>query len=426
MAAASTSGRGGLELSFGEKSVTIYFAVFYFLPLIFDFFIDVGVKYSLQGDMPFAGAFLFAFFYLAILLFLRKTINLSIPVKIPFRQWVGHRSLISFVFLTFLTFAWLFSSTFDASFRHSESYSSSGLVPIITFSLKTVAAAYVFVSLSAKKIIELHWYHYVLYIFALYLSFAGSYDVIYASLGIYAWLRSSSVDLIKLMRKRLRVLGFVFIIFVVPTVIFAGMANKIGFEEAQRYFVEAGVVTRAIELYTNRTFYHSYSLGYHINNIGDSFGLAKQAFDIVSYQSIRRVVILLGSEMPNETVQTVNRLNYLLISGGRFYNDTGASPGLLGSMFFLPGSILAFPFHIVLIYNAVGMLDNMMGKARYGPLAYLGGLVVLQALADSMMDKLNPVSAGFIALVIYGTLSSYSRTVPDPACAKQRALLRHR
>ena len=97
------------------------------------------------------------------------------------------------------------------------------------------------------------------------------------------------------------------------------------------------------------------------------------SFDIVSFQTIRRVVVLFGQTMPNETLPSVNRLNFLLISDNNTLSRAGASPGLLGSMMFMPGSIFSMPLHLLMIYNVVSILDNIMGSFnRYSPFAYLG------------------------------------------------------
>ncbi|MEO9599264.1 hypothetical protein [Parasphingorhabdus sp.] len=420
IARTSIGKRRRLGLSFGEQVVIIYFAVFYFAPILIDLFFDLDIKYKLQGDQPTAAAFLFAALYLGVLLFLRKSVNLNIRVNIPFRNKIANPVLIFLTFGAFLLLALFFSIQFNASFRHTNSHSSAGLIPIATFCLKVIASAYVFASMSDKRFIELSWYHYALFLCAIYFSFSGSYDVIFAMICLFAWFKSSRVGLIQWVRRRFGKLGVFFLIAAVPAVVFAGLANKIGFQEAFQY-LSVGGIERTIEIFSNRLFYHSYSLAYHLNHIGESFSLGLKALDIVSFQTMRRAYVLIGVVMPNETLETVSRLNYLLISGWNSSSDAGASPGMLGSLFFLPGSVFALPLHLVLIYNAIGMLDNIMGPAKYSPLAYLAGLVVMQALADSMMDKLNPIGVGFITLVIYATLSSYARTLPDPAHSARRA-----
>ncbi len=401
-------------LSFGEKCLVLYFVSFYFFPIIIDFFVDLPIKYVLQGDMSFVGAFLFAGCYLSLFLLLRRILHLDLKVRMTFRTRIFSTKSVTAIFLLFLLFAFLFSVEFTASFRHAESYSAAGLTPVLTFALKTICSIVVFATISSKRLVRLRWYHFIIYLIAMSLAFVGSYDIIYIATALYAWFRVSRVNLFRILRPIFSKTGGVMIALLLPAVVFAGMANKIGFDQAVQFFSEGGFAA-GLQLFANRTFYHSYSLAVQVNHFLGSFHLGREALEIVSFQSVRRFLVLLGSDAPNETLQTVSRLNFLIISGNNIDSDAGASPGLLGSIFFMPGSLFLLPVHMLCLYNAISIFDNIMGKSRYGLIAYLSGVVLLQSLTDSFMDNFNPFSIGFIALVTMFIMSSYARTVPDPA-----------
>jgi hypothetical protein len=407
-----------LNLTFGEKVLVLYFTAFYFMPMITDFFIDVPIKYILQGDLQFLGAFLFAAGYLITFLLIRKTVNLSFKLRVPLRSKVVSPWLTTAIFLLFLVFAARFSMQFTSSFRHTESYSSAGLIPVLTFALKTVCTVLIFSSISSKSLVKLEWYHFIIFLISISLSFVGSYDILYVATALYAWFRLARVNVLRLIRPLFSKADGIIMLLLLPGIVFAGMANKIGFDRAVGFFADGGLAA-GLELFANRTFYHSYSLAFQLNNYLGTFHLGREAVEIVSFQSIRRFQVLLGSSVPNETLQTVSRLNFLIISGNNIDSDAGASPGLLGSIFYLPGSLYMLPLHMFCLYNAISIFDNIMGKSKYGLLAYLCGIVLLQALTDSFMDNFNPFSIGFIVLATLFFISSYARTVADPADQKR-------
>ncbi|WP_221538705.1 hypothetical protein [Qipengyuania huizhouensis] len=414
---------GWLKFTFGEKILLIYFVTFYFVPIIADWLIDLRVKYYLVGGQDFTRAFLFALVYLIVILFLRKLrADRDVTGYRPrVRRKKGNRSRLKFLFapvtvnviiFSFLAISYQFAQEFETSFRHTASYSASGLIPVLTFALKTIATIYVFCSTSNKNLIYLAPLSIFAYMAAIYFSFVGSYDIIYGFIALYALIKNSGASLLRIARKIFSKFGAIAIVAIVPAVVFAGMWNKIGFDEAVTYFSSGGLMT-AVELFLNRLFYHSYSLAYQLGDIKRSLALGWQAVDIVSFQSSRRFLVLMGESVSNETLQTVSRLNYLEISGYRVGGDAGASPGLLGSIFYLPGSVFMLPLHMLYVLFIVRIFDNVMGAHPYQPPAYLGGLVIFQVLVDSIADNLNPFSIGFIALVAFFVLSLQAKHVPD-------------
>ena len=133
--------------------------------------------------------------------------------------------------------------------------------------------------------------------------------------------------------------------------------------------------------------------------------------EIISFQSFRRLEILFGGEVVNETLQTVSRLNYLQITPFDNGTGAGASPGLLGSLFYFPGGVLSLPLHMFYVYVVATAFDRLMGGGRYGLPVYLGGLVVLQAVVDTIVDNFNPFSVGFVALAMLLVLSTRAGSV---------------
>lgn len=407
-----------LPFSFGERTLVLYFVAFYFFPMLVDFFLDVQIKYYLMGDLPFALPFLFSAAYLSAVIVLRRLVVLDLRIKAPFRKMMGSRVLSYLVFFVFLLVSFMFSLSFDSSFRHKQSYSDAGLLPIVAFSTKAVCHIFIFASLSNKRLVALNFLHYLCYFAGLIFAFVSSYDILWGAVGLYSLMKAARVDVVRMARRIFSRFSFAVFLIVLPAVVFGGMLNKLGLEGALDYFSD-GFVTGIFELFTNRIFYHSYSLAAQMSDLERAFSLSVEAWNIVVHQSFRRFLVLVGESVSSETLQTVSRLNYLVISGYNVDSDAGASPGLLGSIFYLPGSFLALPVHIVCISNMIGMIDNILGKGRYSPLAYFGSLALFQALTDAFMDNFNPFSIGFIVLVTLFFMSSYARAVPDPAAQKR-------
>ena len=90
------------RLSFGEKTLFLYFLVFYFFPIGMDFFSDVQLKYFLRGDLPFTLPFAFAAFYLFTILSLRRIIDIDIKIKAPLRKVIPSKIILYAVFSIFL------------------------------------------------------------------------------------------------------------------------------------------------------------------------------------------------------------------------------------------------------------------------------------------------------------------------------------
>lgn len=397
----------------------IYFGVFYFIPMIVDGLLDLPIKYYLSGDRDFIWAFVFALIYLTVCLFLLRTfssqrtrlgrgVSNSGTRKRPKFGLAFSPIVVKLSIVIFLIISFQFADGFDASFRHTETYSTSGIIPIATFALKAATTIFIFVSTSDYKIIRLGPFFIILYSIAIYNSFVGSYDIVYFFIAVYALVKNSGASIIKYLRRSLSGLGPILLLFIVPAVVFAGMWNKIGFENAVLYFTSGGLLS-LVELLFNRLLYHSYSLATQLGDIDRSFALSRQAFDIVSFQSVRRFYVLLGESVANDTLQTVSRLNFLEISGYRMTSDAGASPGLLGSLFYMLGSVYALPLHMLYVFHVIKIFDNIMGPGSYNLFSYFGALILFQLLVDSIPDNFNPFSIGFIGLVTLSLLSAYAK-----------------
>lgn len=401
------------NFSFGEKVIVLYFGVFYFAPITVDFFFDLPVKYVLSGDLHFFWPFILAVAYLFAFLFVRRLVGRKNGLSLPFRDIITSRYVIYCAFGGFLFAAYQFGSSFETSFRHNDSYSTAGLIPIVCFALKNVCAIYVFASLSKNKIVRLNFLHYILFILGLYFAFVSSNDVIHAFLALYAFFAQSKGKVMQILRRLTPKFGLPAVIVILPAVTFGGVANKVGIEAAISRFSDGGF-QYFVGLFANRIFYHSYSFAYHINNFQESFALGWQAIEIAGFQTFRRFQVLLGADIPNETLQTVSRLNYLQITAYDNGLGAGASPGLLGSLFYFPGGVAALPIHMLYVFVIVTALDKMMGNKKYTLPVYLGGLVVLQALVDTIVDNLNPFSVGFVALMMVLILSSGKVATSEP------------
>lgn len=398
------------RMSFGERLIFLYFGAFYFGPMVIDALFDLKIKYVLSGDLNFFWPFILSALYLLLFYWLRKVMGRGRGVSLPFAKFASSNAVVTVVFLAFFALAYEFSSTFSTAFRHTESYSSAGIVPVATFALKTVCAIYVFASLSSRSVIEIKFYHVLLFVWGLYFAFVSSNDVVHAFVAIYSLFQNSRIELARLARALVPKVGLPAIIIILPGVVFAGIANKVGIDAALTRFSSGGI-QYLVELFANRIFYHSYTFAYHINNFEESFALGWQAMEIISFQSFRRLEILFGGEVVNETLQTVSRLNYLQITPFDNGTGAGASPGLLGSLFYFPGGVLSLPLHMFYVYAVATAFDRLMGGGRYGLPVYLGGLVVLQAVVDTIVDNFNPFSVGFVALAMLLVLSTRAGSV---------------
>jgi len=398
------------RLSFGDRVVALYFLSFYLVPFLIDSIVDLKVKYFLIGSPNFALGFAFVGFYFVLYLYIRSKLNSRVSIRIPGVSLLFSKPVVAIAFILLLALSLEFNRRFNASFRHSNSFAAAGGIAILTFTLRAYCLTIILISASKKEIVHLTPLHYLSFLFSTFLSMSGSYDALFLLAAAYIFMLRHRRKLVRVAVKIFDKFDIIFILFTVSAVGVFGIFNKIGYDLTVAYF-SGGGFSELLSLIGNRLFYHFYSVSHHVNNILDSFQLGFEAFKVTIFETGRRLSVLIGIPLESAEIKTAKRLNFLSISPN-FRETAGASPGLLGSIFFFPGSILFLPIHIIIIQNISDCFSNIMGNNRkYNLLVYLLAMVIFQAICDSLIDTFNPFGPSFLYLFVLVCASSYSRRI---------------
>jgi hypothetical protein len=182
------------------------------------------------------------------------------------------------------------------------------------------------------------------------------------------------------------------------TILFFGLANKMGVEVAYD-LLRDGAFVDLLLIPMARLSVHFYSLSYHLTYTLFDFDFQMQSIPNVIQNLNFRLSYLFGLEAQKPDIVSSARLNSLSI-----YLDprdrNGASPGLIGSIFFIPFfpfSILISVLYVSFIYRKIESLFNK--NKKYSLMTILYVVALSQVFTDAQVDLLNFVGVSGINLL---------------------------
>jgi hypothetical protein len=275
--------------------------------------------------------------------------------------------------------------------------------------LQAYFKAYFFLRLIAKKMISNRIVDSLI-LMGFVFSLSSSFQVIQIISGIILLLKMEKIIFNKF-RNRFslkKVLSTSLIILSLFSILFLGIANKIGVENAKLLTKETELRSIIFEKVSVRqsTAYVSFIIGFQ--NYVENVSFAERAFLGQIENLSNRFVILLGRKPDKPEVWSINRLNYLKIFHQNDGPRTGTSPGLLASYFYIP----FFPLNFVLLSLYVVYVLRLLSLNIKHPFSVIGLLLVyfyMLGFFDSPVELINVIGPNFfyVIFVILGLKSSF-------------------
>lgn len=199
---------------------------------------------------------------------------------------------------------------------------------------------------------------------------------------------------ISLSGKWIRRLSVMLLPVLVVAVFYLGKANKVGAEEAL-------VLISNFDLFffsfLQRYGYHIYSLSTHVNENFFNFALGLQAIQEVIGVMFFRISSIFGLGIERPELGSIARMNFFVLAD--FYKDRiGASPSMLGSVFFFPGAGLAIFYYVFLLRFIITQFWRIYGAYKVPWVFSLINVFILATAVDAALDSFNPLSNGFIRI----------------------------
>lgn len=225
-------------------------------------------------------------------------------------------------------------------------------------------------------------------------SIQAAYDVMFVLAALLGsglkWKRLLGLHL-----KSVRRLSILFIPVVIVLAGFVGVSNKVGFDEALRVIVGTDYLFRAISA---RLGYHFFSTSMYVSDHFLNFSLFFDAVGNVLGTLLYRGSVILGIEgVEKPEIVSVARMNYLLLSYD-WKERTGASPSMIGSVFYMPGAGFAILYYVFFLRGVATLIGRIMGPMRHNVFYILLCTIIFSGVVDSFLDALNPLSPAFLRL----------------------------
>ncbi len=189
----------------------------------------------------------------------------------------------------------------------------------------------------------------------------------------------------------------------VALIFFVGKSNKIGVEETLQIMSDGDAFFQA---FLQRYSFHMYSLSTHVSENFFNFGLAGEAIREVTSVMWFRIGSLFGLSVERPEMGSIARMNFFVLAD--FYKDrVGASPSMLGSLFFFPGAGLAIFYYVFILRFIISLFWKIMGVTMENWLFIGLSVILLSTSVDALLDAVNPLSNGFTRLLSLYLGASY-------------------
>lgn len=384
-----------------RQIVLTYCGIFYLLPFVIFMISGNPLEKFMMPQPSYVAGILYV--GLAILLFYGATalpvIRITTP-KLGLSQILFDARVSLGLALFFMMFAYWSRSFLGLSFRQSGiSLADLGAVGFLLEVLKMTLGVMILVNY--RMIAEgyepgLRAAVLLLTSAGFFFSIQGAFDIFFVFCSLAAtgfkWKRLLGLHL-KIVRRltivMLPILGYL--------ALFVGTANKIGVDEA---LLVLSNIQSATDLVIGRIGYHFYSTSIHITDNAFDIDMPLQAFSELWSVTKYRFSILLGfGGIEKPDVGTISRMNFLNMSP-TYYSRIGASPSMLGSVLFWPGSIFAIFYFVFIMRFVLLQIWDIIGPLGFNWIYTIFCMILMGSILDASVDSLNPLSHGAVRMVV--------------------------
>jgi len=389
----------------GQLVILVYFSIYYLFPFAYGAIFGFDHLGFLNGSPNFYLGIMFVLLYCGAAFMVFKLPSVRLWSNRLTYNFYNEKLTNLFISVIFLFFAVKFFSDYGYQYRHKgSSISDSAGYIIILQVLKLYFNCFIVIKMAMYgnkvnlKLID----RVVLIVifFAFLFSFATSFDIFRLAVILYlAISRKNLSGLFSLERFSFRkniVLAIV-IMGLVFGVLFMGVANKRGPDEAINFFFSENIFS-LLDYFVARLSIFFYSVSYYVtyHEIGSTMSI--EVFKGIIENANYRLGHILGYFAEKPEIQSTNRMNSMNIYV-HVREDNGAAPGLIGSVFFIPfypGSILLSVLFLKMLVNFINEIFRNTPRLSFLSIIYL--ITVISTIMDSTLDLLNIFGLGFIQL----------------------------
>lgn len=314
-------------------------------------------------------------------------------------------SILKISSIVFLILSSYFFMNYSIKFRHTgENVTDVGGWVIILIALRAYFKAFLFYVLIGRfKNIPLKINRILFLITAIsyFLSMVSSLDIVLIILSILLFLNkekllakkeNSSFRLIQTVRN------IILSVSLFVSIVFFGIANKVGTETAKSLILNNDIIKTVVVSTGLRLSTYYASIHGAINVVDKQENNFSQGFFGTLENTINRGVYLTtGEKLPRPEVWTIYRANYENLFVDNSNDRTGASPGIVASIFYGPNilsGIMFIPLYIFLIFHYLKWAFSY--KLKLNIFGIIMSLIFVIPLLESPIDQVNIFNTSFI------------------------------
>ena len=326
--------------------------------------------------------------------------------------------------IVFLILSSYFFMNYSIKFRHTgENVTDVGGWVIILIALRAYFKAFLFYVLIARfKNIPLKINRILFLITAIsyFLSMVSSLDIVLIILSALLFLNkekllakkeNSSFRLIQTVRN------IILTVSMFGAIIFFGIANKVGTETAKSLILNNDIIKTVFVSTGLRLSTYYASIHGAINVVDKPENNFSQGFLGTLENTINRGVYLTtGEKLPRPEVWTIYRANYENLFVDNSKDRTGASPGIIASIFYGPNILFGIMFILLYIYIIFHFLKWAFSyELKLNLFGVLISLIFVIPLLESPIDQVNIFNTSFIYFyTIFGGVSHLIKKSNNP------------
>lgn len=402
----------------GFRLIILTFIVFYFPSYVFYYFYKEAFVEAFYG---FENGVFYSLIYLCLVVFIVVVLNFFLPKFNLFKNAIYFcpfkYSLINNLFsILFLVFSIKFMTQYGLSFVHSgTSMAEVESYVMILYGLKGYFIFYLFfiyIKILNNQTVKFGFIYWII-IISNFFGLSGSMDIVYIFLYILPLVINTN-KLKMIFTKRIyfikikNLLLLLLLLLVGLLTIFIGYANKLGVENTYKLIqnfedLEYLYVATLIRFANGFASFISLS-----NNHFFDLQLQFQAIGIPIEVFKYRLSVLFNIFSSKPEVFNIARLNYLTVYKD-YHATAGATPGLLGSIFYIPFFPINFfviSLYILFIIRQVNRFLNC-NLIRLNIIGLLLLFVFLLPLFESPIDYFIIIDPSVLSLFYFITITSY-------------------
>ena len=391
-----------------------YLILYYLVPLSVGFFYEYSYLEAYKGSPQFFYVLPAAILYFICFLFIYKNIpEITTPLKKLHVRTFSRPYFNFLITVLFLYFSVKFYFEYGLSYRQVGSVisESAGYVILLTI-LKIYFSMFIFCKLADLSFdLKLHKVDVITLLLgslSFYFSSSAAFDmlkILVSLLLVFMFYSNLNVFVVQYrkisyFRGVLKAIVYALILtFSFVAILYFGLANKMGYDGAYE-LIFGGTLFQFIVVPLSRLSVHFYTLAYHLTYNIFNFDFQLESLSNVIENLAFRLSHLFGLDYQKPDVVSSARLNSLSI----YYDPrdrNGATPGLLGSIFFIPFfpfSVFISIYYVSFILKKMEQICNKDKRVSIISILYIVSLV--QAFTDAQIDVLNFVGVSGVSLFL--------------------------